>query len=193
MGPAALERTDLAAVASFTQTERAVLGRLLAGGLHAPLATSAGRLFDGVAALLGLCPVASFEGQAAMALEFAADPGETRPYPLPVGDGAPRVLDWRPAVAALLEDLARGASRGVVAARFHLALVDAAAAVARAVGAGRVVLTGGCFQNRILATRTPERLARAGHDVLQPRLVPPNDGGLSLGQAAVAAARLAAG
>jgi hydrogenase maturation protein HypF len=104
-------------------------------------------------------------------------------------DAPPLVLDWRPLVAALLEDLARGAARGVLAARFHNGLVAAMVAVARAVGQRRVVLSGGCFQNRALAERAADALEAAGHEVLMHRQVPPNDGGVSLGQAAVAAAR----
>jgi hydrogenase maturation protein HypF len=193
LGDEALGRADLEVVRSFPEVERLVLGRMLARGVNAPVTTSAGRLFDGVAALLGLHPSVTFEGQAAMALERLVDPAERGAYPLPFTDAAPRVLDWRPTLAALLEDSARGVARGTIAARFHHALVEGIAAVARAAGERRVVLTGGCFQNRVLAERAAARLAAEGLEVLLPRWVPPNDGGISLGQAAVAAARLAQG
>ena len=102
------------------------------------------------------------------------------------------VLDWRDLVAAILEDRAHGVSAQVISARFHNALAGAIVAVAREVGAGTVALTGGCFQNRRLTMRAARRLEEAGFRVLLHRQVPPNDGGISLGQIAVAAATLAA-
>ena len=93
-------------------------------------------------------------------------------------------------VEAILADLRAGVEQGIIAARFHNALVDAIIAVARSVGQPRVALTGGCFQNRLLTERVADQLERAGFEVLLHRLVPPNDGGISLGQIAVAAARL---
>jgi hydrogenase maturation protein HypF len=166
---------------------------MLAGGVNAPFTTSAGRLFDGVAALAGLHPRARFEGQAAMALEHAAcQVAADDPYPLPVAaerDGPAR-LDWRPLVTAVLDDLRRGAGPGVVGARFHAALVEAIVAIARRTGVARVALSGGCFQNRLLLEGASERLEAAGFTVLLHRQVPPNDGGIALGQVLVAAASL---
>jgi hydrogenase maturation protein HypF len=198
-GDAALEMADLAPVRSFSVSERHLLSRMLARGVNAPVTTSAGRLFDGVAALIGLHQEVSFEGQAAMALEFGADGREGGAYPFGLTkDGgrrteeqvAPSVLDWQPMVEAILADLRAGVERGIIAARFHNALVDAIITVARNVGEPRVALTGGCFQNRLLTERAADRLERAGFEVILHRLVPPNDGGISLGQVAVAAARL---
>ena len=119
-------------------------------------------------------------------------------YPLPVVPGAPsgsgqpvpHILDWQPVVEAVLVDLQQGVDPGIMAARFHNALVDAIMTVAEIVGERRVALTGGCFQNRLLVERTVRRLRHAGYEVLLHRHVPPNDGGISLGQVAVAAARL---
>ncbi|MGB6362637.1 MAG: carbamoyltransferase HypF, partial [Thermoanaerobaculia bacterium] len=99
-------------------------------------------------------------------------------------------LDWRPLVEAVLQDSRRGVEAGMIAARFHNSLVGAIVAVARAIGESRVALTGGCFQNRLLTERAARRLREAGFEVLLHRKVPPNDGGISLGQVAVAAARL---
>jgi hydrogenase maturation protein HypF len=96
-------------------------------------------------------------------------------------------------VAAVLSDLDRGVAPATIAARFHNTLVEAIAAVAARLGVARVALTGGCFQNRLLVERAAARLRDAGHEVLLHRQVPPNDGGIGLGQAAVAAARLARG
>lgn len=190
LGEEALERGDLVPVASFTEKERALLARMVATGTRSPVTTSAGRLFDAVAALVGLHPRAGFEGQAAMALEALADPGERGAYPfpllLPVGDG-PATLDWGPLLLALLEDGGKGVSAALRSARFHNALVDGIAAVAREAGSPRVALSGGCFQNRLLLERTRARLAGEGFEVLTHRLVPPNDGGIALGQVLVAA------
>lgn len=191
-GEAALGRDDLSPVASFSGAERTLLARMLATGTRSPVTTSAGRLFDAVAALLGLHPRAGFEGQAAMALEALADPSERDGYPFPLVVGAvsggPATLDWGPLVLALLEDGARGVAASLRSARFHNALVDGIAAVARLAGTPRIALSGGCFQNRLLVERARARLAADGFEVLTHRLVPPNDGGIPLGQVMVAAA-----
>jgi hydrogenase maturation protein HypF len=100
------------------------------------------------------------------------------------------VIDWQPLVEAILKDLQRGVKPAIIAAQFHNALVDAIISVAQAVGEQRVALTGGCFQNRLLTERAAQRLDRAGFQALLHRQVPPNDGGISLGQVIVAAARL---
>ncbi len=196
LGDAAFGREDLAPVADLTAGERRLLARMLEAEVNAPVTTSAGRLFDGVAALAGLRQRVSYEGQAAIDLEHAAaaiegDPGA---YPIELAGGLAEgyELDWRPLIASVLEDLGRGVPAGRIAGRFHHGLAAAVDAVARGVGAPRVALTGGCFQNRLLTEATAARLERSGFEVLLHREVPPNDGGVALGQVAVAAARLAA-
>jgi hydrogenase maturation protein HypF len=207
-GDAALEMDDLAPIRALRLTERKLLAQMIGKGVNAPTTTSAGRLFDGIAALIGLHQQVSFEGQAAMALEFAADGSEAGAYPMTlttddgrqttdgpqivevVGHRSSVVLDWRPLLDVVLADLHRGVSTGIMAARFHNALVEAIVAVAQATGQRRVALTGGCFQNRLLTERSAERLESAGFEVLLHRQVPPNDGGISLGQVAIAAAQL---
>ncbi|MDX1632012.1 MAG: carbamoyltransferase HypF, partial [Thermoanaerobaculia bacterium] len=195
LGPAALERDDLAPVASFAPAERRVLAGMLEGGLNAPVTTSAGRLFDGVAALLDLRQTVSFEGQAAMALEQTAEEssgGVEDGYLLAVNGDLTRglELDWRPLLEEVLAELARGVPKFRIAQRFHAGLARAIADAASAVGEPRVALTGGCFQNRLLTEQSAELLSRAGHRVLVHRSVPPNDGGIALGQVAVATARI---
>jgi hydrogenase maturation protein HypF len=195
-GEAGLERTDLPPVREFTPEQRRLLGRMLAGGINSPVTSSAGRLFDAVASLSGLRQVTSFEGQAAMALEHAADPGVTDAYPLEIlapEAGGSRLLDWRPTLRSILQDAARGTAAGAIAARFHNALVESMVKVAELEGEERVALAGGCFQNRRLVEGAARRLEESGFRVLLHRQVPPNDGCISLGQVAVAAARLAAG
>jgi hydrogenase maturation protein HypF len=206
-----------AALADRVPRERwQAVGGLVRSGTAAPETTSAGRLFDAVAALCGIRSAINYEGQAAAELEAACDPGERGAYPMPVVDAATAaggarhhpdtgadgagahagearfVLDARATVAAVQGDLARGAATGVVAARFHAALAHATAEACRLAaarsGLGTVVLSGGAFQNRVLLERTSALLDAAGLLVLVPRRLPPNDGGISFGQAAIAAA-----
>ncbi len=151
-----------------------------------PVTTSMGRLFDAAAALCGLRTHCTYEGQAAVELEAAGAGRLGDPYPMPVGDDL--VLDARPAVAALARDVRAGARADTVAPRFHAAVVAATADALLRTGLGVAVLSGGVFQNRTLLEATRARLESAGVRVLVPRRVPPNDGGIAYGQAAVAAA-----
>lgn len=168
----------------------------LARSGRAPVTTSAGRLFDAIAAIAGLRAVTTYEGQAAMELEAAAAAyaGAVRPYPLDIVDGAgPLVLDARVTVAAAARDAAATAAPGTIAARFHGALAGACArgcaAAAEAHGLDTVVLSGGVWQNRLLLTAARHQLEARGLRVLVPERLPPNDGGIAYGQVAVAAAR----
>lgn len=184
----------LAPVRSFAEQERRVLAGMLARRVNAPLTTSMGRLFDGVAALINLRQTVSFEGQAAMALEHCAAAETSPAYTISIQQGAgraPALLDWAPLVASILADLRRNKDVAVIAARFHNALVDLGAAVAQRVGWSQVALSGGCFQNRRLTEQLARRLRTDGFDVLLHRQLPPNDGGVSVGQVMVAAATLA--
>jgi hydrogenase maturation protein HypF len=192
-GGGAFGMGTLAPVASFTPGELRVMRQMLETGFQAPATTSMGRLFDGVAAVLGLCQRSRFEGEAAMALEAAADPRVRDAWEMPLAaspaTGA-EALDWRPLLRQLVAEMWDGVPIATLAARFHNTLADAAVEVARRVGERSVALSGGCFQNRLLAARTADALEQAGFRVLMHRLVPPNDGGISLGQVAVAAARM---
>lgn len=187
-GSEALEREDWAPVAAFSSEERRLLGQMLEKGVNAPVTSSAGRLFDAVAALIGLRQKVRFEAQAAMMLEYAVDETVTEAYPLPITHTQPLVVDWGPLLEALLTDLRQGVSVGVMAARFHNALAEGIAAVARKLRVKRAALSGGCFQNRILLERAYRRLTEAGIRVYVHQRIPPNDGGIALGQVAVAAA-----
>jgi hydrogenase maturation protein HypF len=172
--------------------------QLVRTGTASPVTTSAGRLFDAVAALCGVRAEVNYEGQAAVELEAVSDPQEKAAYPLPLDGGpdTPLVLDARATARAVVADLRAGVPVPRVAARFHngLALATAAACATAAERAGTrtVVLSGGVFQNRRLLDGTGARLRDLGLQVLTPELLPPNDGGISYGQLAVAAARLAA-
>jgi hydrogenase maturation protein HypF len=167
------------------------VAHMSASGFAAPLTTSMGRLFDAVAALCGVRTTVRYEGQAAIELEACADAGAAGGYPLTVGEGF--LLDARSTILAVAADLAAGTPAGTVAARFHRAVAEATAAAcddaARRAGTGLVVLSGGVFQNRLLLEETTTRLQERGMRVLTPERLPPNDGGISYGQAAIAAAR----
>ncbi len=164
--------------------------------LNAPLASSAGRLFDAASSLLGLRDVAEFEAQAAIDLEMTADPAARGrlPYRLVRRDGL-LVYDPRPTLLGLLEGLAAGTTPAVLAARFQATIAavtrELCAEARRATGIEVVCLSGGVFQNRRLADALLAGLARDGFDVHINERVPVNDGGICYGQAAVAAARLA--
>jgi hydrogenase maturation protein HypF len=188
-GEAAFALADLSPVGAFSLRERTVLAQALARGLNAPMTSSAGRLFDAVASILGLRQKATFEGEAAMAVEFAADRAQA-PTLLPkiqVLHGAgPIALDWKPTVAGMVEAHRAGAARECLAAGFHDALADSVVAVARHVGLSRVLLTGGCFQNAGLTELTIALLTQAGFKPYWHHRIPPNDGGLAAGQAVFA-------
>ena len=185
-----LNNTELAPVAAFTAQERGVLATMLRRGVNAPFTSSAGRLFDAVAALLGLCQLSSFEGEAAMAVEFAACRArETAPLPPMIvrGTSGPLMVDWQPLVATLIHERKRGAAPEPLAAALHDGMSATIVEIARRVGRRRVVLTGGCFQNARLTERTVDLLSAAGFAPYFHRRIPPNDGGLAIGQAVFAA------
>ena len=171
----------------FAPADLGVLTTMLARGLNCPRASSVGRLFDAVAAVLGLRTAAGFEGQAAKELEFAAlasQAGGAYPWALA---GDPLVADPAPLLEALLADRRRGTPVEACARRFHQSLADLALAMARHAGHDRVLLTGGCFQNALLLSLVRETLTAGGFQPLSPRGFPPNDGAISLGQAYLAA------
>jgi hydrogenase maturation protein HypF len=161
--------------------------------VSAPLTSSAGRLFDAAAALLGVRDEISYEGQAAIELEQLADPGEAGAYHAAIAPGEPFRAAGAGLIAAAADDLAAGVPREVIAARFHHGLAalieDGCLLVREQHGLSTVALSGGVFQNLLLLRATVARLESRGFTVLTHSRVPCNDGGISLGQAVVAAAR----
>ena len=183
-GEAAFEMNRLAPLRAIPPVEMMTLRGMLQRRFNSPLTSSVGRLFDAVASLVNLRQQLQFEGQAAMDLEFATDGFETENFyrlPLVAGRGLP-VLDWSPLVEEILRDAGGGVSVGEMAAKFHNALAEAVVAVAKTVGEPRVVLSGGCFQNRHLTERTVKRLRAENFQPYWHQRVPPNDGGIALGQ-----------
>jgi hydrogenase maturation protein HypF len=189
-GADAFQRTELAPVRSLAAGDRKLIAQILAKEVRSPLTSSAGRLFDAVAALLGLRQRLSFEGQAAMELEYAIEPGVDAAYPFNLRDGSPCVVDWQPMIERIVGDLRRGECTGVMAAKFHNTLAEMIVAVAHEIGEAKVVLTGGCFQNQYLTERCIDRLTAEGFRPYWHQRVPPNDGGIALGQVVAAAAAM---
>jgi len=175
--------------------ETALLLSAADAGLNVVSTTSMGRLFDAVAALAGLRETVAYEGQAAIALEQAADEAEAGSYAFVLlCENDLSVYDWRSVISAVSEDLAGGCSVGQISMRFHRALAalmtSAAEDIRHETGCNCVALSGGCFQNELLLRLATEALERRGFLTLCNHLVPCNDGGISYGQAAAAAARL---
>ncbi len=175
------------------------VARMVERRWNTPMTSSAGRLFDAVSAIAGVRRRVSHEGQAAVELEWrAAESDESESYPFGVGPGeAPEtswILDFRPTIHAIVEDVRLGIKVGRIARRFHCMLIDAILEICvrlrEETGIGSVAISGGVFLNAILSAGAIARLESAGFRVYRHRLVPPNDGGLALGQLAIAAARL---
>ncbi len=190
-GPAGVERARRAGFA-IDDDELAAVSAQVESGVNAPPTSSAGRLFDAVAALAGVRGAITYEGQAAIELEMVSAAGGA-PYPYEVAGGGgrePHVVRLAPLFDALLGDLEHGAPPAVVGSRLHATVaalaLDLAERARAATGLSTVALSGGVFQNRLLTGMTEAALAGAGFIVLTHALVPANDGGLSLGQAAVA-------
>lgn len=177
-------------LAGCSRDELRLFGRMLSNGINSPLTTSAGRLLDAAASLAGIVQRASFEGHATMALEHAIgfSPGDAS-YEFPVVRRAENqkdascVVDWVPAIRALLLDIEEKRPVAQIAAAFHNGLINAIVNVSQHIGEPRVVLTGGCFQNRYLTEHTVTGLCAAGFKPYWHRRLPPNDGALAAGQA----------
>jgi hydrogenase maturation protein HypF len=159
--------------------------------INSPLTSSCGRLFDGVAALIGLREMVAFEGQAAMELEMIQRMEMTTSYPWEIlKEKEIHLIQPQPLIRGVVEDVQRGSSTALISRRFHLTLIDILSRVTQEIrsetGIEKVVLGGGVFQNRTLLTGMEERLQGEGFQVYSKALVPSNDGGIALGQAVAA-------
>jgi len=195
MGEEIFAREELHPVRAFPAAERKIIAVMLRQGLNSPWTSSAGRLFDAVASLIGVRQISRYEGQAAMELEWLAERGtESSSYDFaihqPADKEAPSELDWAPMVRAIIGELAKNAKPETLARKFHNTLAEMIARVAGEDLAVPVLLTGGCFQNRLLTELTVARLEACGVKVYWHQRVPPNDGGISLGQVVAAARKL---
>jgi hydrogenase maturation protein HypF len=186
-GERLFDRHDLFPVLSFMPFELKTIKRMLEGGLNAPKTSSAGRLFDAVASIMGLREKVRFEGQAAMELDFIADRDESRAYEFELAAGTPLVIDWETTINSIIADTADGVTASRIAAKFHNTLVEMMVRIAVMADEASVVLSGGCFQNKYLTERAIKRLRESGFNVYWHQRVPTNDGGIALGQIAAAA------
>jgi hydrogenase maturation protein HypF len=188
-----LDTLDLEGLLARDPGELQTVLQMLKQGVNSPLTSSCGRLFDAVSSLCRVRDRVSYEGQAAIELEMIADEAETGSYPVEIQDRDDKLVILAAAlIRSIVGDLLKGAPAGTVSGRFHNwvsgSLVETALKVRERHGISVVALSGGCFQNEILLKRTRSALEREGFDVVINRLVPANDGGISFGQAVVAAA-----
>jgi hydrogenase maturation protein HypF len=187
-GDSTFQMRHLPPLRAFSATELSVLRTMIQRKLNLPFTTSVGRLFDAIVSLIGTRQVASYEGQAASELEWALDGIETdRCYPLSFADNA---IDWEPMIRQLIEEKLNGTATRVIAAKVHNTLVESIVTLAQRVQETRVVLSGGCFQNKYLIERAVLRLREQGFAPYWHQRIPPNDGGIALGQSVAVAWRL---
>ncbi len=222
MGDDVFKQNDVLCTKVFTPSELSVIRTMLQKKINSPMTSSVGRLFDGVASLIGLRQQTNFEGETAMELEFAATGNlidecytftisqtrnpepETRNPKLSTHNSQPSTfnlqpltfnlqpstcqfhIDWFPMLDGILADHTHGVNAGFISAKFHNTLTEIIVAVAKKIGNQRVALSGGCFQNKYLTERTIRRLREEGFSPYWHQRVPPNDGGISLGQIAAA-------
>ena len=169
----------LPTVSAFSADELQLVVQMMKADFHSPRTSSAGRLFDAVSSLIGIRQIATFEGQGAMELEHRISEKEVgEVYPFAVSD----FIDWEPTIKKILEDLRLGIEPSIIAKKFHNTLVETIIGIASSTNEKRVVLSGGCFQNRYLVERTVARLKQEGFHPYWHQRIPPNDGGIALGQ-----------
>jgi hydrogenase maturation protein HypF len=192
-GEAAL-RLPLALWEQIEARELALVRRMMAAKVNCPLTSSCGRLFDAVSALLGVRGVVNYEGQAAIELEMLAAEGVDEVYDWSRPSSYPIIIDPAPLLRGIVSDLRRGVEVAVISAKFHNTIADIIVGVSRVArertGINRVALSGGVFQNTYLLGRTLDGLESHGFEALTHHQVPTNDGGIALGQAVIANARL---
>ena len=178
-------RHDLISIQAFTLAELDILKQMFVRNVNTPVTTSAGRLFDGIASLVGLTQIVNYEGQAAMELEFLTTGIKTDTryqYSINSNTQSQITIDWSWIITEVLEDIRQNIHLSIIAAKFHNTLVEIIVAVAMKIKQNRVILSGGCFQNTYLTEHTVKRLREEGFHPYWHQRVPPNDGGIALGQ-----------
>lgn len=178
--------SDLPPVKTFSETELKNIYLMLKQGVNSPRTSSAGRLFDAVTSLTGLMQIAAFEGQAAMALEFALEKVHTfDKYDFEINrNQTEMIVNWEPMINGIISDVKDKLSSHIISAKFHNTLVDIIVNVAKKAGKEQVVLSGGCFQNKYLTEKAVLQLQKEGFVPYWNKLIPPNDGGIAFGQVA---------
>lgn len=177
---------SLKCLKAFSINNLKVLEGMLENNINCPPTSSVGRIFDAIASILGLRQNVSFEGQAAMLLEFIAEDNKTKAcYNFQILSNEakkPFIIDWKGMVLEIINDLSNEINPGIIARKFHNSLVDLIISLARIAGEKRIVLSGGCFQNKLLIENTIKALKKNGFQAYWHRLIPTNDGGIALGQ-----------
>ncbi|MEW5843576.1 MAG: carbamoyltransferase HypF, partial [Bacteroidota bacterium] len=180
---------DIELLNRFSAQELKLIRQMLEKKINSPLTSSVGRLFDGVASLLNIRHKLNYEGQAAMMIEFSADENELASYPFEIINTEPLMIDWRPIIKEIMSDCEKS-SVGKISARFHNTLAEIILEIAKRSKLNKVVLSGGCFQNAFLLNRTIEKQQENNFSVYWHQRIPPNDGGIAVGQIALALNRL---
>jgi hydrogenase maturation protein HypF len=200
LGEEEFERRSLSPIQAFSVQEQQILYRMLKRQVNTPTTSSMGRLFDAVASIVGLRQTTQFEGQAAMELEFAIGTVQTNAsysfeieQPTNRESSAPLIVNWESIIRGILIDIDNGIAIDTLSAKFHNTLVEAIVAIAKQIKEQCVILTGGCFQNQYLTERAIQRLRMAGFSPYWHHRIPPNDGGIALGQLMAAARELTGG
>ncbi|MDI6779893.1 MAG: carbamoyltransferase HypF [Bacteroidota bacterium] len=170
----------------FSEFELNTLKTMLNKNINSPVTSSVGRLFDAVASLVGISQHTKYEGQSAMMLEFAADVSVVDSYDFTIDEGSPLIINWKPMVEQIFDDLRHEVDKSIISAKFHNTLARTILATAKKIGENKVLLSGGCFQNAFLLERTVDLLKSENIFVYWHQRIPPNDGGISLGQIAIA-------
>ncbi len=170
---------NLAPIQSCTPQELSILKTMLQNNINTVITTSVGRLFDAISSILNLCHHTTYEGQAAIKLEFTLEKEISVYYPYEIVNN---VIDWTKIIKEILTDLKLGLSVGYISTKFHNTLCEIILRIARQTGHKRVIISGGCFQNKYLLETTIKKLIDAKFSPHWPQKIPPNDGGIALGQ-----------
>lgn len=189
---------DIDFIFRLNEQDAAIIIRQIEREVNSPLTSSCGRLFDAVSSLIGLRDKITYEGQAAIELEMIAVEGVNHSYKWGINDeGCQTIVDTREIFQGIIKDLKDGVSQSVISAKFHNTvsnfIVDVCRRIRDIEGLNRVILSGGVFQNRLLLVKTLDGLVKGGFEPFFHRRVPTNDGGLSLGQAVIAASKITGG
>ncbi len=170
----------------FSKTELQSLRRMLDRKINCPFTSSVGRLFDAVSSIVGISDITKFEGQSAMKLEFTVNPKIDDSYSFDIIDGEPLIIDWQIMIDHILSEISNKTDPSVISSKFHNTLGHIILKAAQLLGENKIVLSGGCFQNVCLLQTSVKLLEHKGYKVYWHQRVPPNDGGISLGQIAIA-------
>lgn len=168
----------------FTKNAFQIIYKLLSKKINSPQTSSVGRIFDAVSSLLNICNISNYEGQAAMLLEFAAEANECGEYPFNISEKEIIIIDWQPIIENILDNINNGVSISLISSRLHNTLARIILRTAEKLNLKKIILSGGCFQNSLLTEKTIKLLEENKFEVYWHQRIPPNDGGISVGQIA---------